>query len=651
MMALSVPRRILLGAWLGILTWPYAAASGVAHPLSVALLPLGLAALSGVRRMRLPLQALLIAAVIWLLLFADPLRPPAAAHLLRNAEDAQRLILSIFLSLTVLLGWQVYRQADSTRRTFLLMLLGAVMLVLDERLWYLYTAPALISYLGIGLLILALTGAERMAAAGQLRLLLIALVLIVPPLAAAQTAGDLLAPSPTILPPVGVSPPLSGGGIPKRYRRASGTGVSGVPGPGPVDLNQSVRLLSTPLDLVKGAPPGIYWVVATYATFNGTSWIPAGGPARRVPIGPQAAPPFPVPFTGVPTRSYDVTVAATSSGSGDALLYAGQPEALLATNGHGPVLAYPASRTLRQAGASAWQFALSLPVFPAAGLRSAPWSSAPASLLPDLKVPRLPAQVLAIARSLRAGAEGPFDLAVRVRAYLQRHETYSTTFPKAPPGDVVGAFLLESHRGYCDQFSTAFVMLMRLGGVPTRWVVGYGPGQYDQTTSTTLLRAEDAHSWAEVFVKGYGWVPMDPTPPSLALAPAERPSTAAKGRSAPIWILYAAAILAGIYLVRLLPSSRSRRRRGREGAEDAGANARALLSTFDRRLRRLPHQTLRDALLAQDSEVRDRLWPVVALLEGWLYAGRTPSPKEIRRCWRALHAPKTPRDVQTPGAP
>lgn len=627
MVTLSPVRRLLLAAWLGILAWPYAAASGVAHPYAVMLLPILLAAFSESGRVRYLLYLLSVVATLWLLVLPSPLHLAAAQSLLSRPEAAQRLILAGFLAVTVLLGWQVYRQADSGPRTFLLLLLGAVMLVLDERVWGLGTTLSLLAYLAVGLLAMAVPIAQGRPPREVLGLLAVALLLMAPPLGAAFTAARLAPHTPgDTYPGTGTASTGAEGSVPQRYRAATGSGESGVPGPGPVSLNQSVQLSPAPLESILGAPEGVYWTVAVYNDFNGTSWLPPAGPMVPVPVGRYGSSPFTPSFHGVPTGTYGITVASPAGNTGDALLYTGDPLAVLVSNGKGPLYAYPASRTLRQAGATAWEMQVEIPYFPPSALRRAPWSVAPQSLRADLEVPGdLAPGIRRIARALRAGASGPWDLATRVRQYLLRHETYSTDFPLAANGNVLSDFLLRSHRGYCDQFSTAFIVLLRLAGVPARWVVGYGPGTYSTATHTTLLRAEDAHSWAEVYLAPYGWVPIDPTPPSLVPAPAPAPSAKAGGLREP-WLLGAILVLLVLFIGQYW--------RRRPSPDEALAGG--LLRDFDRTLHRRPTQTLRDAAAALPEAHRARIWPIVVQLEHWLYAGRPPSPREIEEGTRAL---------------
>ncbi|MCZ7567250.1 MAG: transglutaminase-like domain-containing protein [Ardenticatenaceae bacterium] len=82
----------------------------------------------------------------------------------------------------------------------------------------------------------------------------------------------------------------------------------------------------------------------------------------------------------------------------------------------------------------------------------------------------------------------------------------------APDRDAVDWFLFEEGRGYCDYFASAFVVLGRAVGLPARIVIGFAPGTFDPTTRTYFVTGEVAHTWAEVWFDGRGWVEFDPTP-------------------------------------------------------------------------------------------------------------------------------------------
>ncbi len=87
---------------------------------------------------------------------------------------------------------------------------------------------------------------------------------------------------------------------------------------------------------------------------------------------------------------------------------------------------------------------------------------------------------------------------------------YSLTPPRLGP-DSVDDFLFNSRVGFCGHYASAFVALMRAGGVPARVVTGYLGGEWNPIGSYFIVRQSDAHSWAEVWLEGRGWTRVDPT--------------------------------------------------------------------------------------------------------------------------------------------
>ena len=88
---------------------------------------------------------------------------------------------------------------------------------------------------------------------------------------------------------------------------------------------------------------------------------------------------------------------------------------------------------------------------------------------------------------------------------------YSLTPPPLISGDRVDEFLFGSREGFCEHYSSAFVVLMRSAGVPARVVTGYLGGQENPVGGYLVVRNSDAHAWSEVLIAGRGWVRVDPT--------------------------------------------------------------------------------------------------------------------------------------------
>jgi protein-glutamine gamma-glutamyltransferase len=125
------------------------------------------------------------------------------------------------------------------------------------------------------------------------------------------------------------------------------------------------------------------------------------------------------------------------------------------------------------------------------------------------------ARTYALAQRLRKGARTPAALVARVKAYLSRGFGYSESPP--PSADNLDGFLFDAKQGYCQQFSGAMALLLRMAGIPARVSAGFTSGAFDSKAKEYVVRDLDAHSWVEVWFPGWGWVTEDPTP---AAAPA-----------------------------------------------------------------------------------------------------------------------------------
>jgi hypothetical protein len=140
-------------------------------------------------------------------------------------------------------------------------------------------------------------------------------------------------------------------------------------------------------------------------------------------------------------------------------------------------------------------------------------------------------QAYALARRLKAQSTTPYSYVRRVEDYFSRGFSYTESPPvRAVP---LEAFLFRDRTGYCQQFSGAMALLLRMGGVPARVSTGFAPGTLDKSRGEYVVTDLDAHSWVEAWFPKYGWIPFDPTPAdtpasSTVQAPSA-PSAAAAG--------------------------------------------------------------------------------------------------------------------------
>jgi hypothetical protein len=128
------------------------------------------------------------------------------------------------------------------------------------------------------------------------------------------------------------------------------------------------------------------------------------------------------------------------------------------------------------------------------------------------------ASIRGVAEGLIEGKTTRYDKALAIQNYLRNPSifTYTTSVDSAP-GDAVSAFL-ESKKGYCLQFATTMVVLLRSIGIPARMGYGFLAGEYDGSNGY-VIRGKDAHVWPEVYFAGHGWVRFEPTPSVQTGAP------------------------------------------------------------------------------------------------------------------------------------
>ena len=65
--------------------------------------------------------------------------------------------------------------------------------------------------------------------------------------------------------------------------------------------------------------------------------------------------------------------------------------------------------------------------------------------------------------------------------------------------DKVSYFLLNATSGYCEYFASGAGILLRLAGVPTRYVTGFLVTEHDDENDLWVARNMDAHAWVEAW--------------------------------------------------------------------------------------------------------------------------------------------------------
>ncbi|TDQ36275.1 transglutaminase TgpA family protein [Aureibacillus halotolerans] len=158
------------------------------------------------------------------------------------------------------------------------------------------------------------------------------------------------------------------------------------------------------------------------------------------------------------------------------------------------------------------------PQFEKAALESVPTAGDQSMPIYTQLPEELPQRVSDLTQEITQGATNRLEQVEAIERYFSENGFEYNTQDVAVPGedeDYVDQFLFDTQRGYCDNFSTSMVVMLRTLDIPARWVKGFTQGTYEETTSDGNLvyevTNENAHSWVEVYFPGSGWVPFEPT--------------------------------------------------------------------------------------------------------------------------------------------
>jgi hypothetical protein len=128
--------------------------------------------------------------------------------------------------------------------------------------------------------------------------------------------------------------------------------------------------------------------------------------------------------------------------------------------------------------------------------------------------PIVTAKVQAITKQIILGDKTPYERAQSIDDYFTdgtQGFSYSLQTKSGTSTDALSNFL-QQKQGFCEQYASAMAVMLRLAGVPSRVVLGYAQGSYDDKSKSWKVTNHDAHAWVEGYFAGIGWVEFDPTP-------------------------------------------------------------------------------------------------------------------------------------------
>lgn len=113
-----------------------------------------------------------------------------------------------------------------------------------------------------------------------------------------------------------------------------------------------------------------------------------------------------------------------------------------------------------------------------------------------------------------------------IQRLIQNAGTYNLEF-MIPNNvkDIVSYFLFDSKEGICQHFASAGVLMYRAFGIPARYTTGFVVNtKANEWVDVTHF---DSHAWVEIYIDGFGWVPIEVTPgremqPHITVKPKDR---------------------------------------------------------------------------------------------------------------------------------
>ncbi len=105
-----------------------------------------------------------------------------------------------------------------------------------------------------------------------------------------------------------------------------------------------------------------------------------------------------------------------------------------------------------------------------------------------------------IVREITENETNPYWISRNIFDYLREHLVYERT-----GGWDIAPTVLQRGSGSCSEYAFAYIAVCRAAGIPARYA------------GAVVVRGEEAsfdyvyHRWVEVYLPGYGWIPVDPS--------------------------------------------------------------------------------------------------------------------------------------------
>lgn len=121
-------------------------------------------------------------------------------------------------------------------------------------------------------------------------------------------------------------------------------------------------------------------------------------------------------------------------------------------------------------------------------------------------------RTIELTQNITSGKNTDFEKAVAIESFLRNNYEYNIDVKEIPfNAEFLDYFLFEEKTGYCTYYATSMAIMLRIEGIPSRYIEGYLAKDKIEDEKYEV-RQKNAHAWIEAFIEPVGWMSFEPTP-------------------------------------------------------------------------------------------------------------------------------------------
>lgn len=124
---------------------------------------------------------------------------------------------------------------------------------------------------------------------------------------------------------------------------------------------------------------------------------------------------------------------------------------------------------------------------------------------------RFPERIKALVQSWKIGGFTPEKKLEQILSFFRDGNYHYTLQPVEGGHLTLERFLFVTKKGFCEHFASSLALLLRASGVPSRVVVGFQGGTFNDIGNFWIIREKDAHAWVEYVNSRGRWTRADAT--------------------------------------------------------------------------------------------------------------------------------------------